>query len=99
MPNAVGVALRRRGIDVLTAAEAGLLGAPEEEVLARSLADGRVLVTQDRDFLRLHREQHPHAGIAYSQRGTRTIAQLLTGLVLIYDVLEPDGMTGRVEYL
>ncbi len=96
--NAVAEALRRRGIGVLTAAEAGLLGAPDDELLARCHAEGRVLVTQDTDFLRLHR-QHEHAGIAYSQRGTLTIGQLVASLVLIYDALDQAEMAGRVEFL
>ena len=60
---AVAQALRRREIDVLTAGEAGLLGAPDADYLARSRDTGRVLVTHDSDLLRLHQEQE-HAGIA-----------------------------------
>ncbi len=70
VPNAVAQALRRRGIDVLTAAEAELLGAPDADYLARSHAAGRVLVTHDGDFLRLHRQQQAHAGIAYCEQGS-----------------------------
>ena len=43
VPQAVAQALRRRGIDVLTAAEAGLLSVPDAELLARSYATGRVV--------------------------------------------------------
>lgn len=34
--------LRGRGVDVMTVAEAGLMGASDEEHLARALKDGRV---------------------------------------------------------
>ena len=84
---------------MLTAGEAGLLGAPDVEYLARSQAAGRVLVTHDGDFLRLHRQQQPHAGIAYYEQGSRSIGQIVAGLVLIYEVLEPAEMAGRVEFL
>jgi predicted nuclease of predicted toxin-antitoxin system len=99
VPQVVAQALRRRGIDVLTAAEAGLLSVPDAELLARSSAAGRVAVTHDSDFLRLHQQQHQHAGIAYCQQGTRSIGQLVAGLVLIYEVLEAGEMVGRLEFL
>lgn len=82
-----------------TAAEAGLLGIPDPELLERSFASGRVLVTQDGDFVRLHRDLDPHAGMAYSKRGSRTIGQLVAALVLIYEALEPIDMVGHVEFL
>ena len=99
VPHAVAQALRRRGIDVVTTAEANLLGATDEQVLAHSLAAGRVLLTHDSDFLRLHKQQCPHAGIAYCQQGMRTIGQLVASLVLIYEVMQPTEMVGRVELL
>jgi hypothetical protein len=58
-----------------------------------------VLVTHDGDFLRLHHKQHPHTGIAYCEQGARTIGQIVAGLVLIYEVLEPAEMMGQVEFL
>ncbi len=97
--HAVAQALRRRGIDVLTAGEAGLRGTPDVEVLSQAGAAGRVLVTHDSDFLGLHQQQQVHAGIAYCAQGTRTIGQVVAGLVLIYEVLESDEMAGRVEFL
>lgn len=47
---AVVAALRTNGVDVLTVPEAGTLGASDEDHLERATADGRILVTQDRDF-------------------------------------------------
>jgi predicted nuclease of predicted toxin-antitoxin system len=64
--HAVAQALRRRAIDVLTAGEAGLLGAPDADYLASSRNTSQVLVTHDSDFLRLHQEQE-HVGIAYCE--------------------------------
>lgn len=37
--------------------------------------------------------------IVYTVQGTRTIGQLVEGLILIYEVLAPSEMAGRVEYL
>lgn len=99
MPDAVAHALQSRAIDVLTAFEARLLGAPDIQVLDGALASGRVLVTHDSDFLRLHSQQHRHTGIAYCQQGARTIGEIVAGLVLIHEVLGQDEMIGRVEFL
>lgn len=90
--------LRQRGVDVLTVPETGRLGATDMEHLERARAEGRVLFTQDEDFLRLHAEGVAHAGIAYAPQGT-SVGRIVRGLMLIQQVLEPDDMTGHVEYL
>ncbi|MGQ0635908.1 MAG: DUF5615 family PIN-like protein [Planctomycetaceae bacterium] len=51
---AVTRGLRERGIDATTTADAGLLGAPDNEHLDFVLREARVLMTHDPDFLRLH---------------------------------------------
>ena len=58
-----------------------------------------MIFTQDEDFLRLHHAQQPHAGIAYCKQGSRSIGQIVAGLVLIYEVLTAEEMVGQVEYL
>lgn len=98
IPHAVAEALQRRGIDVVTANDANLRGAADEEYVACSRREGRVLVTQDRDFLRLHQEQD-HAGIAYCEQRARTIGQVVMTLALMYEALEPGEMVGQVEFL
>lgn len=58
--------LRRLGHDVLTIQETGKAdrSTPDEEVLAFSKADDRILLTLNRKhFVRLHREQPNHAGV------------------------------------
>jgi hypothetical protein len=90
--------LRLRGLDVLTTPEAGTRGAADEVHLERALAEGRVLVTQDSDFLKLHAEGRPHAGIVYAPRGT-AIGDLVRGLTLMNEILDGQDMGGQVEYL
>ncbi len=60
---------------------------------------GRVLITHDRDFLRLHGAGMPHSGIAYCDQGTRTIGELVSVLTLIFEVYDATELVGRVEYL
>src|SRR5438132_7701547 len=89
---AVADGLRRRGADVSTTPEAGLRSASDQEQLAYSLAEGRVVFTQDRDFLRLHAAGTQHAGIAYCEKGTLSIGEIIQGLILIWELLEADEM-------
>src|SRR5690242_16110870 len=67
---AISSGLQARGIDVLTAQAAGRANKriPDDEQLAYATARGLVIVTNDRDFIRLHREQIPHAGIIMLQQ-------------------------------
>ncbi len=95
---AVASALRRRGVDVLTVQEAGLLGAADEKHLACAVRQGRVIFTQDTDFLRLHARGARHAGIVYAAQGTR-VRSIVQGLMLIHEVLEPSEMRGNIEFI
>lgn len=99
MPSVLANALRLRGIDVTTTAEADLTGAADEDHLAFATAAGCVVVTQDIDFLRLHAEGVSHAGIAYCHAQSRSIGEMLRRLVLIHAALSPEDMRNRVEYL
>jgi uncharacterized protein with PIN domain len=98
VPTAVTTGLRLRGVDVLTAREAGLLAASDKEHLALAADEGRVLFTQDADFLRLHAEGIAHTGIVYAHQQTQ-IGTIVRGLMLIYQVLEPQDMQNHVEFL
>ena len=65
-PFPVVLELRRLGHDTLTALKAGQAnsGVPDDDVLAFATADGRAVLTLNRDdFKRLHRASAAHAGI------------------------------------
>jgi uncharacterized protein with PIN domain len=96
--HAVVRGLRQRGVDVLTAADAGLLGAADEQHLVLARRQGRVIFTQDDDFLRLHAAGARHAGIIYAAQGTG-VGDIVRGLMLIHDVLDAEDMVGHVEFL
>lgn len=96
---AIAAGLRTRGIDVTTAAEAGLLGATDREHVAYANSLGRVVFTQDGDFLGIHRSGMPHAGIAYCPKDRRSVGEVVDSLVLLWELCEPGELTGRVEYL
>ena len=54
VPAAIAPGLRRAGIDVTRTQDVGLMGALDEEQAAWALAEGRVVFSQDKDFLRIH---------------------------------------------
>jgi len=98
LPRAVAKGLRVRAIDVLTVPEAGLLGASDVEQLAFARLQNRTIVTQDDDFLRLHASGIPHAGIVFAPHG-HGIGKMISGLLLIHDLLDPEEMRNHVEFL
>jgi hypothetical protein len=68
------------------------MGADDAIQLAFAASGGRVMVTQDADFLRLHAEGTLHAGIADCLVGALTVGEQLRRLVLIYDLLSAEEM-------
>lgn len=96
--SAVTSGLRLRGVDVLTAQEAGVLAASDEDHLALAARDGRVLFTQDADFLRLHARGIGHAGIVYAHQRT-PVSRIVRGLMLIYQALDSEDMQNHVEFV
>ncbi len=98
-PKAIAFGLRRAGIDVTTTPDARLIGALDEEQAAYALTHGRVIFTQDRDFLRLHAAGVLHSGIVYCEKEMRGIGQIIAGLTLLWEIYEPEEMVNRIEFL
>lgn len=99
VPVAVAGGLRRRGVDVTTTAEAGLLSADDRDQLEHARREGRVLVTHDADFLRLHSTDLAHAGIVYGHPGDYSAGQVIRFLLFLAETLSPEEMAGKVEFL
>src|SRR5687768_10096610 len=94
---AIADGLRRRGIDVSTTQEVGLRSATDPIQLEYLRAEGRVIFTEDADFLRIHASGEAHPGIAYCHQQTRSVGQIIRGLVLIWEVFDPAAMQNHVE--
>jgi predicted nuclease of predicted toxin-antitoxin system len=99
VPAAIAAGLRRRGIDVTTAADAGLLGAADDEHLAYAFAQGRVVYTNDEDYLVLHDRGYPHEGIAYCHQQSCSIGEVIRALVLLWEIFETEDMKNHVEFI
>jgi len=97
--HAIADGLRRYGVDVTITSEVGLLRATDDAQLAFARDNRRVIVTHDDDFLAMHSQGMPHAGIAYCPPDTHPIGSIIQTLLLIHGALEPDEMTNHVEFL
>jgi predicted nuclease of predicted toxin-antitoxin system len=90
VPRAVTIALRRRGYDVLTAAEDQAEELDDDFLLDRATHQGRIFVTQDRDLLALAerwREEHkPFFGVVFSRQQRLSYSEMIEWLELVASV-------------
>lgn len=103
VPKAVTLGLRRRGIDVLTVQEDHYTSTPDPIVLDRATQLGRVIFTQDDDFLiEAHRRQVEgvnFGGVIYGHQRDVSIGDCVRDLELIAKTCEPEDYVNFVQYL
>ena len=95
-------ALRRHGVDVLTAQEDGAARFLDPDLLDRA-ALGRIVFTRDSDFLaegvRRHRSGIPFATIVYAHQQYVSIGRCVEDLEIVARASTPDEATGQIIYL
>ena len=95
--------LRRRGVDVLTVQDDGYGQKDDPILLDRALALGRVMVSQDKDFLREGRRRQltgePFAGVVYAPQDLNAIGRYIDDLELIAKVDDPTDWMNQVKFL
>jgi hypothetical protein len=100
---AITVALRERGVDILTAQADGTAEADDPDLLDRATALGRILFSQDQDLLaeatRRQREGIPFAGVIYAHQLYVTVGRCINDLELIAKVGTPEDVANRVQFL
>ncbi len=79
---AVVKGLRQRNVDILMVTDVDMVSAPDEEHLSFAHKQGRVIFTQDEDFLKLHASGMDHSGIVYTSQQA-SISKIIQGLLLI----------------
>jgi hypothetical protein len=103
VPMAVTEALRRRGLDILTSQEDRTAREDDERLLARATELGRVLFSQDKDFLRIAAEWQRQGlffpGIVFAAQEGVSIGRLVEDLELLLTCCEPGDLQDRVTYL
>ncbi|MEX2120593.1 MAG: DUF5615 family PIN-like protein [Pirellulales bacterium] len=95
----VAAGLRAHGIDVTTAADAGLLRADDPQHMSFALSETLVIVTHDDDFVAFHAQGIAHAGIAFCHQRKYSVGEHLRMLLLLHACYTAEEMIGRVEYL
>ena len=99
VPLVITEGLRRRGIDVLTSQEDGTAELDDGSLLDRATALGRLLLTQDQDFLRIaadwRREGRSFVGVALAAQGA-SLGRLADDLELPLTCCEPGEVRDRV---
>jgi hypothetical protein len=82
-----------------TAADQGLLGARDEVHLERATALGMVLVTTDRDFLRLVGERtRRHPGVLFILPQT-PVGTAVRAITLAAQLLDPADVESWIEWI
>ena len=97
--------LRARGVDLVSAVEAGLIGKgdPDEMQLAWAAANKRALFSFNRrDFYQLHtswlRQGRSHCGIILSRQDV-PVGLLMKRLLRLLNSISPEKMESRIEFL
>jgi hypothetical protein len=104
MEEALVRALRVRGLDVLTAHEAGMIERTDADHLAFATAERRVICTYNvGDFWTLHHETlaqgRHHSGIILVPQQRYGIGEQLRRLLRLAAALSSDDMIDRAEFL
>ena len=104
MRRSVVQALRLRGVDVVTASEAGLIRHPDEEQLGYATSEDRVLYSFNvADFMFLHRKyiadgKH-HSGIILAQQQRYNTGEQTSRLLRLIGTKSAEMMPDSVEFL
>lgn len=77
----------------------GLFGESDINHLYNATRMGYVLCTYDNDYMDLVHQGIEHAGIVMGRWRKHNIGDWVKALKLIYDVLSPDEMLNRIEYI
>ncbi len=96
--------LQARGIDVLTAYDAGMAGREDRKQLECASELGRVVFTFNvDDFCRLHAEYQAsgqeHAGVVVAHRRRFTLGQQVHGLARLSSEVPAEEMVGQRVFL
>ncbi len=99
----ITVALRLRGVEVLTAQDDGSGRLRDPALLDRARELGRALFSQDSDLLAeataRQRAGTHFAGLIYAPQLAITVGQAVRDLELIAKVYDPADIADRVEFL
>ncbi len=103
VPVGVAAGLKRRAVEAWSALDSGQLGLSDEDHLEYAAQAKAALFTHDADFLRLAQtwaeEPKTHWGIIYVHTAQLSVGECIRRLKEMADVLEPEDLIDRVEFL
>lgn len=106
MSHALVVALRSRGVDVLTPLDVGTTGWTDAEQLQFASEAGCAIFSFNvGDFVQLHSvwqiagRDHPHAGIILAQQQQFSVGELMRRLLRLVAAKTAEAMLNQVEFL
>jgi len=97
-------ALRFRGVDVLTATEAGMLHRNDDEQLYWATVNRRVLYSFNvKDFYQLHtrllEQASVHAGIILAPQQRYSVGEQMRGIIKLISTKSAEDIQSQVEFL
>lgn len=102
IPRAVTTQLRKRGVDIIRCEDVGLGDAKDFVHLERATSEGRVVITRDADFTRLHADwqanDRKHAGIMFclsDVQGESAIGKIVNTVLMYHNLI--SGGAGSIE--
>jgi len=104
MRRALVEALRKRGIDILTALEAGTIEEPDGDQLEYATTRGRVIYSFNvADFCQIHGQwltkRKSHAGIILARQRQYSVGEQMRRLLKLVSTMSADDMQNRLEFL
>lgn len=93
----IAAGLKRRLLDCTTTSEVGLCGASDDEQLAFAMREKRVIVTADKDFLRIASRRSDHCGIAFCHRDQH-FGHLIRQLEIMASSVSQEEMQGVIRF-
>ncbi len=103
VPKTITVALRIKGVDVITAQEDNASGLSDTELLDRAHELSRIFFTHDDDLLKYATERQrlgvAFSGVIFAHHLRVPIGKCVGDLEIIAKALEPPDLVNRVEFL
>jgi Domain of unknown function (DUF5615) len=103
VPLAITEGLRRRGVDVITVQEDARRSYPDEALLDRARELGRIMFSQDEDFLieaaRRQAEGIDFIGVIYARQTAASVGVCIHDLELIAKATDIEDCFNQIQYL
>lgn len=100
IPKAVTTQLRQRGVDIVRCEDVGLGDADDVTHLTFATLEGRVVITRDADFTRLHTsyqvEGKFHSGIMFCSadiQGDSAVGRIVKEVLMYHELIEGGAGT------